>query len=147
MKILAFILLFVPTCLVHANSQELSNFHPGKYSLSEGNKDLCGQGTFWIFEETKYLMLDSLHGFSIKDSKSVELSDIPGEEGCKYYGKNDVKIADDKTELTFTSVLKCKEVVRYTLVKRANITNKKIIMFVQQVGEQPTKYKCEWARQ
>lgn len=147
MKLFIFISLLTTACVSYGSQQELMNFHTGTYKMTEGNLNLCGQGSFWIFEETKYLMLDALHGFSIKESRTVEPSDIPGEEGCKYYGKNDVKTEIGKTELTMTSVLKCKDVIRYTLVKRANITNRKIVMQVKQIGEGATEYKCDWTRQ
>lgn len=155
MKIYVLLSLLLSGCLAHGkpydhnDHHELMNFHAGIYKLTQGSQERCGQGEFGIFQETKYLMLDALHGFSIKNSVSSEKSDIPEEmaKGCKYIGKNDVKINDNKTELTLTSVFKCQDVVRYTLVKRANITNRKINMQVKQVGEGAHEFNCEWERQ
>jgi hypothetical protein len=155
MKLYIVLSLLLSGCLAHGkpydhnDRHELMNFHEGTYKLTLGTQDQCGEGHFRILHETKYILFDALHGFSINNSMSSVESDIAEEkeQGCKYIGKNDVKIEGNKTELVLTSVFKCKEEIRYSLVKRAKITNRTVVMHVGQTGENPHKYRCVWQRQ
>jgi hypothetical protein len=135
-----------------AASKALPNFTPGKYKLTEGPADQCGEGTFRLRDNGKGVQFGAREGFNLHTTSQVLKSEIPEEEGCSYDVREKFDVLGDKTVISFLETLRCPDTIRHVLNRKATVTAGRVELDIDQKGnsdfetEGSFKHRCVYIK-
>jgi hypothetical protein len=124
------------------------HFVPGFYDLVKGSIDQCGERDFAIenIDKNTFLKLGYYHLFDLSSKSSRMAAETPDENGCTYLYSVDVDNKSDEAVLTVETRLLCKNHFRKTKIEIVHIKENIINLSVNQVGNEPYSYSCQWKR-
>lgn len=91
-----------------ARNPNIKNFTPGKYELTSGGHDECGEPTLeYDYAGDPTLEISTRHSVYVLPLKLEIKSDLPDEESCVFRSVNSVMETKGQTTITFTDNKLC----------------------------------------
>jgi len=146
-------LLFVVPALAGDKKEAVRYFVPGKYSLTEGEQHLCGEGDFYLTTDGTRLWLGPYYSFRTTSGSETVKSGLPNEKDCTYQAEDNIAVKGKQSTLTSVSTLLCGQTKRQVVTNTAVITKQKITLdqssqvdphFAERAGGTP--HHCAWLK-